>query len=124
MTIREAIDKLDSLVINTYTQADKIEWLSRLETEIKQEIIDTHESSKRFVFSGYDEDTSEDTELIVPAPYDDVYLKWMEAQIHYYNGENNKFNSAMMMYRAALDAFASYYHRYHMPLKRGNRFIF
>lgn len=124
MTIREAINRLDSLVINTYTYADKVAWLSRLEIEVAQLILDNYNGNKRLVFSGYDEDTDEDTDLIVPAPYDDIYLKFMEAQIHYYNGENHKYNAAVAMYRAVLNEFASYYHRNNMPTSKGQRFIF
>lgn len=124
MTIRQAIDRLDALMFNTFSRADKVMWLSRLDTEVKKTIIDTHAGAEMVSFSGYTDKTPEDTELLIPEPYDDVYLKYMEAQIHYYNGENGKFNTAMLMYNAAFSDFESYYNRTHMPLSRGNRFIF
>lgn len=124
MTIMEAIGRLDALKFNTYTQADKIEWLSRLDSTIKKQIFDTHEGGKCISFNGYTEATPVDTVLLVPAPFDEVYLRWMEAQIDYHNGEYDKFNASIIMYNTAYEAFANYYKREHMPISRGNRFIF
>ena len=36
MTIREAIDRTDSLKPNQYSQADKLRWLSEMDGLIKQ----------------------------------------------------------------------------------------
>lgn len=124
MTIRDAINRLDALIFNTYTNDDKVQWLSRLDTAVKQQIIDTHEGWENVVFTGYTSDTPDTTVLLVPAPYDDVYLRWMEAQIHYHNGEYDKYNSAIILYNTAFSAFASYYNKYNMPVRKGSRFIF
>ena len=44
MKIMEAITRLDSLKFNTYTQADKVEWLSRLDSMVKKhKIIESYE---------------------------------------------------------------------------------
>ena len=69
MTIMEAVNSVDNLKHNTYSFADKVQWLSRLDGMVKRLIIDTHESRKVF-FYGYTEDTEPDTELLVPAPFD------------------------------------------------------
>lgn len=124
MTIREAINRLDALIFNTYTRDDKVQWLSRLDTTVKQQIIDTHEGAKIGYFGGYDENTPDTMMLLVPEPYDEVYLRWMEAQIHYHNGEYDRYNASIIMYNAAFEAFAKYYNRIHMPLSRRNRFVF
>ena len=124
MTIIEAINRLDALKFNTYTQPEKIEWLSRLDSAVKQQIIDTHVGAGEIAFSGYTAETPLDTVLLVPAPYDEVYLRWMEAQIDYHNGEYDKFNNSIIMYNTAFDAYARYYKLHHMPLTRGSRFIF
>lgn len=115
MTIIEAIDKVDSLKPNAYTQEDKIAWLSTLDGIIKNEIIDTHEGSENISFNEYDVDTALDTVLLVPAPYDEVYVKWLEAQIDYINGETTRYENSMLMYNAAYSAFERYYNRNHMP---------
>ena len=121
MKIIEAINRIDSLKHNTYTQGDKVAWLSELEWDVKKNIIDTHEG-EGIEFSGYDDGTDLNTELIIPAPYDKAYLLWLEAQIDYYNGEYDKYNNARDMFYEALEGFRSYYNRTHMP--KGKKFKF
>jgi hypothetical protein len=120
MTIIEAINCNDSLKPNNYTQEDKIKWLSTLDGIIKREIIDTHEGADAVVFNGYTEETPLDTELLVLAPYDDIYIKWLEVQIDYANAEYGKYANSMMMYNTAYATYANWYNRNHMP--KGKQF--
>ena len=119
MKIIEAINRIDSLKHNTYTQSDKVEWLSRLDAMVKKNIIDTHEGDE-VDFTGYDDSTDLQTELLIPEPYSEVYLRWMEAQIDYYNGEYNKYNNAIDMFNTAYNGYQNYYNRTHMP--KGTQF--
>lgn len=123
MTIIEAINRIDSLKPNNYTQEDKIKWLSTIDGVIKKEIIDTHEGADTIIFNGYDIDTALDTILLVPAPYDDVYIKWLEAQIDYFNGETARFNNSIVMYNTAYSVFERYYNRTHMPIGKSIKFF-
>ena len=115
MTIREAIERIDSHKHNIYTQNDKIAWLSRLDSMVKTLIIDAHEGGEDVEFTGYDDSTDLNTEMLVPAPFDEMYLRWLEAQIDYSNGEYGKYNNAITMYQTAYDAYANHYRRTHMP---------
>lgn len=123
MTIIEAINRIDSLKPNSYSQEDKIAWLSILDGEVKANIIDTHEGSEKVAFNGYNSDTPIDTILLVPAPYDDVYIKWLESQIDYANGETKKFNNSIVMYNTAYSAFERHYNRTHMPIGKSIKFF-
>ena len=122
MTINEAITRLDSLKPNGYSQSDKIGWLSIVDGMIKHNIIDTHEGGEDKVFNEYDEHSELSTKLLVPAPYDDIYLRWLEMQIDYANGEYGKYNNSITMYNTAYTAYANYYNRNHMP--KGKKFKF
>lgn len=125
MTIREAINRVDDLKFNTYSDNDKVAWLSRLDNSVKNLIIDTHEGWECCsAFTGYGDTTDMDTVLLVPAPFDEIYLRWLEAQIDYHNGEFDKFNASIIMYNTAFEAYANFYNRNHMPRNRGSRFIF
>ena len=124
MKIAQAIRRLDSLVFNTYAPSEKIEWLSQLDSMVKKQIIDTHESAERISFTGYDENTDQNTDLLVPAPYDEMYLLWMETKIHYYNGEYDKYNNAIIMFNAVFEDYKAYYTRNHKPVSGGRRFLF
>ena len=116
MTIIDVINTIDGLKHNTYTQSDKVAWLSRLDAMVKRLIIDTHEGAESVSFSGYDNSTDINTELLVPAPFDEVYLRWIEAQIDYHNGEYEKYNNSVDMFNTAYQAYQNYYNRNNMPL--------
>ena len=122
MTILEAVHKIDTVKPNSYTQPEKVKWLSTIDGIIKSEIIDTHEGGEDIVFEGYADDTDLDTMLLVPAPYDDIYIRWLEARIDYANGEINKYNNSLTAYNDAYDLYARYYNRNHMP--KGKKFKF
>ncbi len=122
MTIMEALHRADALKPNMYTTAEKIKWLSILDGIIKKEIIDTHEDGESVVFEGYEEDVELTKELLVIAPYDDIYIHWLEAQIDYTNGEYGKYQNSKAMYNASYDAYKNHYNRTHMP--KGKKFKF
>lgn len=115
MTIIEAINTIDALYPNTYLQEKKIEQLSKLDAVIKRDIIDKHEGSEDVTFNGYDENTPLDTVLLVPAPYDDVYVFWLQMWIDYWNGEIGRYNNSTSMYSKAYSNFERAYNREHMP---------
>ena len=118
MTIQGAINHIDTVKPNGYSQNEKIRWLSTLDGVIKAEIIDTHEGAEGVEFEEYNETTPLAQTLLVPHPYDDVYIKWLEAQIDYANGEYGKYNNSITMYNAAYLAFVKHYNRTHEPISK------
>ena len=115
MTVIEAVNRIDSVKPNNYTQADKVAWLSQLDGRVKAEIIDTHEDAPVVNFSGYDKDTPLSTTLLVPYPYDELYPLWLEARIDYANSEYTRYNNSMAMFNTAYADYERYYNRTHMP---------
>ena len=115
MKIIEAINRIDALNHNTYSETEKVQWLSRVDWMVKKHVIDTHEGAEEVTFTGYDDMTDLKTELLVPAPHDELYLRWVEAQIHYHNGEYGKYNNAIDMFNTAYEDYKKYYNRTHMP---------
>jgi hypothetical protein len=122
VTLIEAINRADALFPNAYKQSEKIYWLSTLDGIIKREIIDTYEGFEGVDFNGYNENTPLHTQLLVPAPYDEVYIRYLEMQINYTNGEFGRYNNSVEMYDEAYSAFKKYYGRTHVH--RGKKFKF
>lgn len=123
MTLIEAINGIDAVKPNTYDQSEKIRWLSQLDGKIKAEIIDTHEGGDAVVFNGYTEDTPLDTVLLVAAPYDDIYLLWLEAKIDYANKEYGKYNNSSSMYNNAYSDYWKYYNRTHVAFSKPRKYF-
>lgn len=124
MTIRDAIEMTDGLKHNTYTNSEKIMWLSQLDWDVKKSILDRHEGSHMYGFWGYNDNTEHDIQLLVPPPWDQMYLRWLEAQIDYHNGELERYNASILRFQDIYDDYSANYSRTHMPLAAGRRFIF
>jgi hypothetical protein len=124
MTIAEVISQVGALKPNTYTPEDKIGWLSSLDARVKSQIIDAHVCNEPIYFYGYDSIADQETELLVPAPYDEMYLRWLEAMIDYHNSEDDRYNNAIMLFNNAYDGYKKHYTRTHTPLSHGKQFIF
>ena len=120
MTILEALGRVDSLRHNTFTQAEKIRWLAQVDGLVDRELRCTHEPKQTEPFQCYDEQTPLDQPLLVPSPYDELYLHYLCAQMDYYHAEYDRYNRSMAMYQAVRTAFVNEYNRTHRPL--GQRF--
>ena len=49
---------------------------------------------------------------------EDIYIRWLEAQIDYANGEYGKYNNSITMYNTAYSAYEKYYNREHKPIQK------
>lgn len=117
MTILEAINEVDMLDPNQYTSAEKIKWLFRFDQQIKRDIYDTHEYNEgesEPVLGTYDSDHT-GTTLLVPAPYDEIYIHYLFALIEYFNREIEQYNNRAEMLRSFYDSFRNDYNARHMP---------
>ena len=91
MTVSQAIGRTDELLPNAYTAAEKLRWLNQVEGML-WEALGAGE------FTPFPEDGDPDAPLRAPHPYDSLYLRWLEAQIHYANGEFSRYNNAIALY--------------------------
>ena len=116
MTIIEAINRTDELKPNSYTRLQKIGWLSTLDGMIHRDIIMTHQDPDPAEFAGYDDTTDIETELLVGAPFEDLYIYWLESRIDYYNGETARYNNSITTFNSAYLTFQNDYNRNHQPV--------
>ncbi len=122
MKLMEAIARIDELKHNTYSGEDKIRWISKLDGMVKELVLDTHASTVPVAFAGYDENTPGETMLLIPEPYDELYLWWLSAQIDYYNGEFTRYNNSIALFNTGLSVYKELYHRKHAPFSSRTAF--
>lgn len=123
MTIQQAMDKADRMKPNMMTAEDKIGFLSEIEGKIHEEIIMTHEhTAEEETRPEYDSNTARTTEMLVPAPYDMIYVYWLMAQIDHVNQEMDKYNNDRSLFEDAWGNFADYWNRTRMPIQRNRQF--
>lgn len=123
MTIQEALTRADALRPNKISRSEKLRWLSDLDGKIRHEIIDTHEGGPEEPFAGYTEQTSVQTELLAAAPYDDLYIKYLFAQIDLTNRELANYNNSVQVFDAAYTDYRNWYNRTHMSKEIRLRFF-
>lgn len=121
MTVKEAIDKIDQLKPNAFSEEEKVAWLSELDGLVQREIFAGRGDSAAD-FTGYDAGTPGTTPLLVPEPYTAVYLHWLESKIDYWNGELNKYNNASAMFNLAYQRFADAWVAEHKAVKQKWKF--
>ena len=115
MTINEAIAQVDRMRDNMIPNNIKIGWLSRTDHLIFDEIIAGREGAGDMKFEEYNEEDGE-RELLVPPPYDELYLYKLEAQIYYEQREIKKYASSMALYNQAMTEYSRKYIREHRSL--------
>ena len=99
VTAREVISRVDALLPNQYTAAEKLRWLEQAEGFVKREILQETDELPALTM---------DAALPVPAPYDELYRHYIEAQIHYANAETSRYNSAATAWNNAFLTYRDY----------------
>ena len=122
MTLKEAIVKFDTEKSNTIPDELKIGWLSSLDSSVFHTLVLTHETNDNISFSPYTTDTSEDTVLLIPEPFTDIYFHYlaMKTDLHY--SDINKYNVDLSLYSSLYLEFERYYNRKYMPKKITHNF--
>lgn len=111
MTPNKAIEIIDSLRPNSYSEEDKLRWINELDGMVQRLVFQNDE----IIQYQYSDDM--DRELMIPAPFDDSYTLFLEAKIDYYNREYANYNNSATMFEAQFAEFKKAYIREH-PAKR------
>ncbi len=120
MTLKKAIARFDTLYPNDIAYEQKVEWISELDGMVYEEIISLHENSMPTAFTGYILETPGDTDLLVPFPYDKMYVEYLSAKTELVRGNVQRYNNAFGVFAASFDTFAAEYNRTHTPLQGAN----
>ena len=107
MTPNKAIEIVDKLKPNAYTEEDKLRWINGLDGMV-QRLVMQEDNITQYA---YPDDM--DRELLIPAPFDDVYTLFLEAKIDYYNREYANYNNSATMFEAQFSEYKKAYIREH-----------
>ena len=119
MTAGELIARADSLRPNQYATEEKLQWLKRLDGQIRRELEETHQRPEDQAAEAEGSPYTEDTVLRVGFPYDEeLYTAYLFCQIDLHNGEIAKYNQSLVLLSAAWRQLADSINREHMPKGR------
>lgn len=139
MTIREAIDRTDTLKPNQYPDELKIQWLSELDNRIYNDLFLTHEDNpyetpttpsdvpnlNTPLEDSDDEETptlsfpytDDSVTLLAESPYDVLYPSYLKAKIDELNEETTRYANSAATYNSQYQDYARWYNRTHMPIQ-------
>ncbi len=115
MKVCEAIAQIDSLRPNTVDEKTKRFWLTRVDQYVFKEIVSQRAGAEGKTFTPYGDGDGE-RELLVPAPYDELYLFYLEGMIYYATRELDKMSSSMALYNQAMNDYKNRYFSEHGQL--------
>ena len=125
MTLQEALNLADELKPNMMQEATKIRFISEIEGKVHKEILMKHvHDAADEECPVYDSETDADnTELLVPAPYDMLYVYYLMSKIDLMNQEEDKEYNNRVRFENAWREFSDYWTREHMPLQPAKYYI-
>ena len=99
MTLAECISQVDGIEPNAYTYEQKRQWVSECEGKVYTQLF----LLQPYEYGGmdYSEDNADVVTLALPQPYDKLYPRYLQAMIHYANGEYDRYANSMQMFNAA-----------------------
>ena len=119
MTIQAAMDMADQMKPNRMTERVKRAYLTEIDQLIYEEILLKHaHTAEEEVKPFYDDDTDPGTEMLVPPPYDMLYVYWLMSKIDLLNQEMDKYNNDRALFENAYDTMHDWWNRTRMPVQR------
>ena len=104
-TLQQALSRIDAICPNAWDETAKLLWLNECESMIQTRILGT--APEQCIT--YDADTDRSTKLLVPAPFDRLYVYYVIAMCDYAAHETAHYADSMMLFNAALDEYAKWY---------------
>ncbi len=106
-TLQQALTRIDVICPNAWDETAKLLWLNECESMIQTRILGV--APEQCIT--YDADTDRSTALLVPAPFDRLYVYYVIAMCDYAAHETAHYADSMMLFNAALDEYAKWYQR-------------
>lgn len=114
MRIAEVLLKIKNMKPSQYDDDMLVSWLSELDGHVWEELLAKYGAPAPVLpYNGQ----MLNRMLLIPFPYDGIYLVYLAAQIDYHNAEFERYNNGMMLFNAQLQAFYDSYTRNHKTEK-------
>ena len=114
MTPNKAIERVNSVAPDVYSDENKLQWISELDGMVKRLVYQETE------FEPYKYPEDMDTELLVTAPFEGVYEAYIMAKVDFCNREWQKYNNSASSFHAMFEDYKKAYIRENMPKPAGS----
>lgn len=107
MTVNEALAKVKDRKPNAYNDESLNDWLNECEAMVQREIMLTVPDE----IIQYEWPDDRDKELILPRPYDAMYVTYIIMMIQYVQEEYGAYNNTNLMFQTQYQAAQGYYNK-------------
>lgn len=94
ITAGQVLTQVDGLLPNAYSREEKLEWLRQAENTVIREVLQPVRRAEMSTL----EKISENTGLLAAAPYDRLYALYVQAQIHFADGDAVRCDNALALW--------------------------
>lgn len=101
-TISELVSSANSVRENQFSDNQKMEWIAALDGQINADYLHV---------SNYSVPTKLTDKILVDAPYDEMYVVYLLAQMDFYMGEMTRYNAEIARFQTMLDSYSAYVER-------------
>ena len=127
MTVAAMIEQFNTERPNSVEDSLKMEWLRKCEANLIDSVILLRriEEGERTAeeWQEYLDTYNFDTEMILPEPYDDLYIYFLDARMSLNNNDKVRTNIATRLYDNALLTWKQKYNREHLPIQHKKQII-
>ena len=104
MTGTEAIQIADELVVNPFSASVKLLLLNQIEAKIQHEVYLLGEED----CIQYDSQSVQNSQLLLSAPFNDVYISWLKAMYYWHMAETEDYERERAMFETVYTALKRY----------------
>ena len=123
-TVAGAISRAKALRPSEVSDETMVKWLSSLDGKLWIEVISQYEKpvpSAAPVYTMDDVGENADTELLIPAPFDQLYIDYLLMRIDLENDDYERYNNRAVLFNEQYQAYVNHYNREHIHSKRITR---
>ena len=141
MRIKEAIERADNLLNNTYTKKQKMDWLEELDERILKEVYINHEtlcemaetnwiqylinkflplykSAGKEIATIEELSVTAEEELLLPMQYHDIYIYFLLYKYAIHGGERERAENYAAEYRGLYEQYTRWVTRTYKPIQK------
>lgn len=115
MTIRDVIEYVDEVHDNEFSEELKCRWVSECEARVWSGIMLLDPTA----YEDYRWEYDADRELMMPAPYDEIYSAYLHAKIYLAYHEAQNYQNAMAAFNKLFDQTSIWYAKIYDPVHGG-----
>ena len=107
MTVETCIRLVDGMRPNGFSEAVKRRFLGEAEGKVRVELLGEEPDAAPVI----DENTSADTELTAPAPFDQLYLLYVMAMMDHVEGDTARYENTAVLFNAVYQGYGKWLKR-------------